>query len=103
MGTSYVSSFDPLGCPFVYVNMFDPTCVFSTPASGSSRGNYAVLVQVPYASDCPWRLPAEMATWLDNYYRDHNCQRSCFSENGNLANPGDLVPRGRHMGKSFPD
>ena len=74
----YASSIDPLGRPFVYVSMFDPTGLTCKAAAGAARRAYAVLVQTPRHLECVWRFPPQVLVFKHNKYKSRR-RRRCAS------------------------
>ena len=75
---SFPYSNNPLGRPFAFVNMFDPYCKLTRAPPVSSRGIYAILVQLPHAHASPWKIPIEVAAFLFNQYRSKKYHNTCF-------------------------
>ena len=76
--TKNVSSLDPIGRPFAYVSMFDPTCRADSSKSGAARKVYPVLVQTPRFAECAWRLPPPVQAFLHNKFRSQKHKAISF-------------------------
>ena len=91
---SFPYSYDPLGRPFAFVNMYDPRCTLTRPPPGSTRGIYAVLIQLPHTSKAPWKIPIEVAAYLFNNYKSMKHHATCFNlTNGEMKIDTDTPTR----------
>ena len=99
---TYVSSFDPLGRPFAFVNMFDPQCLTTKPRPGSAQRVYAVLVQTPRYAECQWRLPPEVVAFMFSKCRAKKHKRSVFDLHTGEALVKPAIPDSHCMTSSGP-